>query len=55
MQRIFVAKANTTSDNDVDGYKWLFIDLDPKRVSGISSNDAELQRLMTLPARYTDI
>lgn len=47
----FVAKANTTSDNDVDGYKWLFIDLDPKRVSGISSNDAELQKAYDLAGK----
>mgnify|MGYP006936012522 CR=1 FL=1 len=29
----FIAKANTTSDDDVDGYNWLFIDLDPKRTT----------------------
>lgn len=33
----------TTSDNDIAGYKWLFIDLDPKRISGISSSKAELE------------
>lgn len=33
----------TTSDNDIVGYKWLFIDCDPKRPSGVSSSDEELQ------------
>ena len=47
----FVAKANTTSDNDVDGYNWLFIDLDPKRVAGVSSNDEELQKAYDLAGK----
>lgn len=34
---------NTTSDNDIDGYDWLLIDLDPKRPSGTSSSDKELE------------
>ena len=33
----------TTSDNDVQAYRWLFIDIDPVRPSGISSSAAELQ------------
>ena len=33
----------TTSDPDVVGYRWLFIDLDPQRLSGISSTDEELK------------
>ena len=32
----------TTTDADVIGYKWLMIDLDPVRTSGVSSSDAEL-------------
>lgn len=36
------AKLITTSDNDIEGYNWLMIDLDPKRASGVSSSDAEL-------------
>lgn len=34
---------NTTSDKDVNGYEWLFIDLDPDRPSGTSSSNEELQ------------
>lgn len=32
----------TTSDNDVEFYDWLMIDLDPKRPSKVSSSDDEL-------------
>lgn len=34
---------NTTSDGDIQGYNWLFVDLDPVRSSGISSSDKELE------------
>jgi hypothetical protein len=34
----------TTSDNDVQAYRWLFIDIDPVRPSGISSSADELQQ-----------
>lgn len=37
----------TTSDNNIIGYRWLMIDLDPKRASGISSTDAELEAAKT--------
>ena len=33
----------TTADNNIDGYRWLMIDLDPKRPTGISSSDEELE------------
>lgn len=33
----------TTSDHEIDSYEWLFIDLDPVRVSEVSSSDAELE------------
>ena len=39
----FIAGANSTDDPDVDGYKWLFIDLDPERVAEVSSSDDELE------------
>ena len=38
----FLKTSQTTSDNDIRGYDWLFIDLDPKRLSGISSSRQEL-------------
>jgi len=39
----FLAGKSTTNDNDVFGYDWLFIDLDPERPAGISSTDEELE------------
>ena len=33
----------TTSDKDVEGYDWLFIDLDPVRPTGTSSTDEQLK------------
>jgi len=39
----FVQGASTTSDNDVEGYNWLMIDLDPERPSGVSSSEEELK------------
>ena len=34
---------NTTNDENILAYNWLFIDLDPVRLSDISSSDAELE------------
>lgn len=33
----------TTSDNDVVGYDWLMVDLDPKRPAGTSSSNEEIE------------
>lgn len=38
----FVANVNTTSDTEIERYEWLFIDLDPERITNISSSNAEL-------------
>jgi hypothetical protein len=38
----------TTADNNVIAYRWLPIDVDPVRPSGISSSDSELQEALTL-------
>jgi hypothetical protein len=38
----------TTSDNNVLAYRWLPIDVDPVRPSGISSSDTELCEALTL-------
>jgi len=38
----------TTSDNDVLAYRWLPLDFDPVRPSGISSSDEELQEAIEL-------
>lgn len=44
----FVAGANSTQDHEVTGYKWLFVDLDPERPTGISSTDDEIQMAFDL-------
>jgi hypothetical protein len=38
----------TTSDNNVIAYRWLPVDLDPVRPSGISSSDTELRKALEL-------
>lgn len=32
-----------TGDSDIEGYEWLFIDVDPQRPSGVSSSDDQLK------------
>ena len=44
----FILGANATDDPDVNGYKWLFVDLDPERKTGISSTDEELKQSFAL-------
>ena len=40
----FIESANpTTKDNEVTALHWLLIDLDPKRLSGVSSSEEELK------------
>ena len=39
---------STTSDNDIDGYEWLMIDLDPRRPSDTASSDEELDKAKEL-------
>src|SRR5579864_2625900 len=34
-------KGSSTADKDITGYRWLLIDSDPERITGISSTDAE--------------
>ena len=38
--------SSTTKDNEITKYEWLFIDLDPKRPSDISSNSVELSKAL---------
>lgn len=50
----FILGANATQDPDVDGYTWLFIDIDPERPAGISSSDDELKEAYEVAGRvYT--
>lgn len=37
----FLKGKNATSDTEIDGYRFLFIDIDPQRPTGISSSDSE--------------
>lgn len=41
--RIIEYPKATTSDNNIKTYRWFMIDLDPKRVSDVSSSDEELE------------
>ncbi len=48
----FVKNAEaTTSDNDVIGYDWLLIDLDPKRPTKTPSTDAQIEQARLLCGR----
>lgn len=48
LNRLKAATALTTSDNNVLAYRWLPVDLDPVRPSGISSSDSELAEAIKL-------
>lgn len=50
-QNKFVDGATTTQDTDVKYYDWLFIDLDPKRKSGLSSTDEQRDAAFKLAQR----
>ncbi len=44
----FVENPQTTSDDDIARYRWLFIDFDPDRPAGISATDAEVKKAETV-------
>lgn len=44
----FEKNPSTTSDPEILSYRWLFVDLDPVRATGISSSDKELLEAETL-------
>ena len=44
----FLKTDQTTSDNEIISYRWLFVDLDPKRMAGISSTNEELAKASEL-------
>lgn len=50
----FVLGATSTNDTDVTRYKWLFIDLDPERISGVSSTEEELNKAENLALDVAD-
>lgn len=42
-ERLVEKPKNTTNDNDIDGRKFILIDLDPKRSAGIGSTNEQLE------------
>lgn len=40
----FLKSPQTSSDNEIERYRWLFVDLDPVRSAGISSSNSELKK-----------
>lgn len=50
----FRQNVTTTSDSDIVGYNWLLVDLDPKRSSGVSSTDAELNHAKATAQRLSN-
>ena len=53
-QNRFIEGASTTQDTDVKNYEWLFIDLDPKRKSGLSSTDEQRDAAFQLARRVAN-
>lgn len=53
-QNRFIEGASTTQDTDVKNYEWLFIDLDPKRKSGLSSTDEQREAAFQLARRVAN-
>lgn len=49
----FIMGGNDTDDDNVDGFKWLFVDLDPERITGISSTDEELKKSFALAKKIS--
>lgn len=44
----FMAGVTTTSDLDVERYRWLFVDFDPERPTSISATDEEVEKARKL-------
>ena len=44
----FIIPENTTTNPDIVAYQWLFVDLDPERVTEVSSSDEELLKAKKL-------
>lgn len=50
----FVDGPATTQDTDIERYRWLFVDLDPVRPTGISSTDDEMEAARILAHKVLD-
>lgn len=49
----FVLGGSGVEDPDVNGYRWLFVDLDPERKTGISSTEEELKAAFELAKKIS--
>lgn len=48
----FIQKPKTsTSDDDIQGYKWFFVDIDPERIADTSSTDEQLRKAFATAKR----
>jgi hypothetical protein len=50
----FLQIDDTTSDSDITAYRWFLVDIDPKRNSGISSTNEELEAAKTSSGRVKE-
>lgn len=50
----FLANVNTTKDNEIDGFQYLFIDFDPERPAGVSSTQEELEESYKVAGKVDD-
>ena len=46
-----ITREATTADTDIIARRWLLVDCDPKRVSGVSSSDAEHEAAITMACK----
>lgn len=47
----FLSNQSATSDNEVIAYRWMFVDIDPVRITGVSSSAEELEQAANLAKR----
>lgn len=50
----FEANPATTSDTEINAFRWLFVDFDPVRPAGISSSDKELKTAKALSEKVAE-
>ena len=49
-----ITREATTSDSDILSRRWLLVDCDPKRVSGVSSSDSEHEAALSMACKIRD-
>lgn len=50
----FLKSPQTTSDTEIERYRWLFVDLDPVRPAGVSSSETELSYAQDMAKEVLD-